>query len=231
MTPKLIRVSPSIIAIDYKNDEVLTKALTDIENAGASFVHVDVMDGKFVTNKTFDHKFVDKLKDKTNLMLDVHLMVENPDDVVDKYIDAGADILTIHFEASKNLEATLKKIKSKNVVTGVAISPSTPALKIKDILKTGLVDLVLVMGVEPGYSGQSFIPGSAEKVAEIREMDKRVFIEIDGGVTVKNSKILRKMGVNIIVSGATVFHSKNIRKTIHQLKGRGLINNLFERLS
>lgn len=228
MTPKLIRVSPSIIAIDYKDDEVLTKALADIENAGASFVHVDVMDGKFVTNKTFDHKFVDKLKDKTNLMLDVHLMVENPDAVVDKYIDAGADILTIHFEGAKNIEATLKKIKSKNVVAGVAISPSTPALKIKDLLKTGLVDLVLVMGVEPGYCGQTFIPGSAEKVAEIREMDKRVFIEIDGGVTVKNSKILRKMGANILVSGATVFNSSNMKKTIHQLKGKGLINNLFK---
>lgn len=228
MTPKLIRISPSIIAVDYNNDEVLTKSLEDIEVAGAHFVHLDVMDGKFVKNKTFDYKFLDKIKDKTKLMLDVHLMVENPDAVVDKYIDAGADILTVHYEATKNIEETLKKIKSKNVVAGLAINPSTPALKIKDLLSKGIVDLVLVMGVEPGACGQTFIPGSAEKVAEIREMDKRVFIEIDGGVTVKNSNILRKMGANILVSGATVFNSKNIKKTIRQLKGKGLINNLFK---
>lgn len=230
MTPKLIRVSPSILAIDYNNDEILKTSLQKIEEAGANFVHVDVMDGKFVTNKTFDYKFVDKLKDLTKLMLDVHLMIENPDSMVDKYINAGADILTVHFEACKDIESTLKKIKTKNVVAGVAISPSTPALKLKDLLQTGLVDLVLVMGVEPGYSGQSFIPGSAEKVAEIREMDKRVFIEIDGGVTIKNSSILRKMGVNILVSGATVFNSKNIKKTIRALKGKGLVNKLFKKL-
>lgn len=228
MTPKLIRVSPSIIAVDYNNDEILTKALEDIERAGANFVHVDVMDGVFVKNKTFDYKFVDKLRDKTSLMLDVHLMVENPESVVDKYINAGADILTIHLEACKDVTKVLRHIKEKGVATGIALSPKTPALKIKDLLETNLVDVVLVMGVKPGACGQTFIPGMAEKIAEIRELNKKVFIEIDGGVTTKNVKILRKMGANIIVSGKTVFESNNMKKTIRQLKGKGLINNLRE---
>ncbi|MBR2391645.1 MAG: ribulose-phosphate 3-epimerase [Clostridia bacterium] len=226
MANKLIRVSPSILAIDYNNDEILQKALTDIEKAGANMVHLDVMDGKFVKNKTFDHNLVDKIKDMTSLLLDVHLMIENADAVIDKYADAGADIITVHFEACKNIEETLKKIKAKNVVSGVAINPKTPALKLKDLLDTGLVDVVTVMSVQPGACGQKFIPGSAEKVAEIRELNKKVFIEIDGGVNTKNAPILRKLGANIIVSGSTIFSSKNIKKTIKQLKGKGLANRL-----
>lgn len=226
MASKLIRISPSIIAIDYNNDEVLQKALDDIDKAGASMVHLDVMDGVFVKNKTFDHKLVDKVKDMTSLMLDVHLMVKDPENVIDKYVEAGADILTVHYEACKDIESTLKYIKSKNVVTGLAINPKTPALKIKDLLDEDLVDVVTVMSVNPGAYGQKFIPGSAEKVAEIREMSKKVYIEIDGGVNVKNAAILRKLGVNIIVSGATVFQAKNMKKTIKQLKGKGFINNL-----
>ena len=226
MKPRLIKVSPSILAIDYNNDEILKQALIDIEKAGASMVHIDVMDGVFVKNKTFDHTFVDKIKDMTNLMLDVHLMVANPEKVIDDYVNAGADILTIHYEACKDIEETLKYLKTKNVISGLAINPKTPALKIKDLLDEDLVDMVTVMSVNPGAYGQKFIPGSAEKVAEIREMNKKVYIEIDGGVTTKNAEILRKLGVNIIVSGSTIFTSKNMRKTIKQLKGKGFINNL-----
>lgn len=220
MTPKLIRVSPSILAIDYNNDEVLKKELAEIELAGANMVHIDVMDGKFVKNKTFDHTFVDKIKDMTTLILDVHLMVENPDDVIEKYAKAGADILTVHYEACKDPIKTIQKIKDNNMVAGLAINPKTPVLKIKDELDTGLVDMVTVMGVNPGAYGQKIIPGSAEKVAEVRELSDKVYIEIDGGVTVKNSTILRKLGANVIVSGATVFEAKNKKKVIRQLKGR-----------
>ncbi|MBQ8468849.1 MAG: ribulose-phosphate 3-epimerase [Clostridia bacterium] len=218
--PLFTRVSPSIIAVDYKNPDILNKALEDIEEGGANFVHLDVMDGKFVKNKTFDHEFVDYVKNHTTLLLDVHLMVENPEKVVDDYIEAGADVLHFHYEATKNPEALLKHIKSKNVLAGLAISPSTPAFKIKDLLNRNLVDVVLVMGVEPGASGQTFIPGSAEKVAEVRELDKSVYIEIDGGVNLKNSKVLRKLGANILVSGSCVFESRNVSKTIRALKGR-----------
>ena len=226
MKPRLIRISPSILCIDYNDDIVLKLALDKIEQCGANMVHLDVMDGKFVPNKTFDHKLVEKISDITSLMLDVHLMVKNPENVISDYAKAGADIITVHYEACDNIEETLKLIKSKNVLAGVAISPKTPAMKLKDILNRGLVDMVTVMGVNPGASGQTIIPGSAEKVAEIREMNKKVYIEIDGGVTTKNAEILRKLGVNIIVSGSTIFTSKNMRKTIKQLKGKGFINNL-----
>ena len=228
MTPRFIRISPSILCIDYKNDEILQKALNDIEKAGAHMVHLDVMDGKFVPNKTFDHQLVDKIKDMTSLMLDVHLMVKNPDNVIDDYAKAGADIITVHYEACKDVIQTLKLIKEKNVLAGLALCPNTPALKIKDILETGLVDIVVVMGVNPGASGQTIIPGSAEKVAEIRDMDKKVYIQIDGGVTLKNSSILRKMGVNIIVSSKAIFEAKNMKKAIKTLKGSGFINKSFD---
>ena len=229
MTPKLVKVAPSILAIDYNNDEILDKALADIEKAKANLVHLDVMDGKFVKNTSFDHKLVDKIRDKTNLLLDVHLMVENPDSVIDDYVKAGADIITIHYEACKDVEKTLKKISDQNVLTGLAISPKTPVLKIKDYLDAGNVDMVVVMGVKPGACGQAFIPGSAEKIAEIRELNKKVYIEIDGGVTLKNAKLLRKMGVNIIVSGSTIFKSENMKKTIQQLKGKSLFHKILKR--
>lgn len=229
MKPRLIRVSPSILCLDY-NDEILLKmALEKIERSGANMVHLDVMDGKFVENKTFNHKFVDKIKDMTSLMLDVHLMVENPIDKIEDYAKAGADLITVHYEAcGDKLIETLKLIKSKNVLTGVAINPKTPALKLKDVLSTGLVDVVTVMGVNPGASGQTIIPGSAEKVAEIREMDKRVYIEIDGGVNFKNVSILRRMGANIIVSSKAIFEAKDMRKAIKVLKGGGFINKNFK---
>ncbi|MBQ4541756.1 MAG: ribulose-phosphate 3-epimerase [Clostridia bacterium] len=229
MTPKLVKVAPSILAIDYNNDEILDKALADIEKAKANLVHLDVMDGKFVKNTSFDHKLVDKIRDKTNLLLDVHLMVENPDNVIDDYVKAGADIITVHYEACKDVEKTLKKISDQNVLTGLAISPKTPVLKIKDYLDAGNVDMVVVMGVKPGACGQAFIPGSAEKIAEIRELNKKVYIEIDGGVTLKNAKLLRKMGVNIIVSGSTIFKSENMKKTIQQLKGKSLFHKILKR--
>ena len=213
-----MRISPSIIATDYKNEKTLTEMLGLLEKAQASMVHLDVMDGKYVKNKTFDHTFVDSIKNKTWLMTDVHLMVQNPDEVVDDYIKAGSDIITVHINQCKNLEETLKKIKAKNLLTGVALNPKDSSMKLIDILKTGLVDIVLVMGVEPGACGQEFIPGMGEKVAEVREMSKNVLIEVDGGVTLKNAKMLKKMGANILVSGSSIFGAKDPRKAVGQFK-------------
>lgn len=217
---KIVRVSPSIIATNYEDRDELIKTLGVLEKAGAQLVHLDVMDGKFVPAVTFDEKLVDFVKSNTTMMVDVHLMIENPDEQIDKYLKAGADILTVHFENTKDLPAVLSKIKSKNVLAGVAISPETPAFKLKSVLDLGLVDVVTVMGVAPGAYGQTFIPGSAEKVAEVREMNRNVFISIDGGVNLKNAKMLRKFGATIIVSGKTIFSSKNIKKTISALKGK-----------
>ncbi|MBQ8424928.1 MAG: ribulose-phosphate 3-epimerase [Clostridia bacterium] len=223
---RLIRVAPSINAIDFNNEEILLKALKDIEKAGANFVHIDVMDGKFVKSKTFDYTFVDKIRDKTHLLFDVHLMVKDPDNDIDKYIKAGADIVTVHYEACKDVVSVLKKIKSRNVLAGIAISPNTPVLKIKDIIESKLVDVITVMSVEPGASGQKFIPKMAEKISEIRELNKRVFIEIDGGVNLSNASMLRKLGVNILVSGSCIFKSTDMKKTINALKGKGFFNQV-----
>lgn len=228
---RIIRVSPSIIATNYKDKECLDSTLRLLEKSGAEFVHLDVMDGKFVPNVTFDETLVDYVKSNTTLMVDVHLMVEKPEEQVDKYIKAGADILTVHYENTKDLPKVLEKIKSKNVLAGVAINPDTPAIKLKDLLHAGLIDVVVVMGVKPGACGQTFIVGSAEKVAEVREMSRNVFISIDGGVTVRNAKILRKVGANILVSGSTIFNSKDIKKTIKALKGNDYgtqIRNFFK---
>ncbi len=214
------RVSASILCLDYNNREVLKQAVSDVEKAGANFIHFDVMDGKFVSQKTFDHQLVNFVKDNTNLLLDVHLMVENPEAVIDDYIKLEADIITFHYEATKDPASLLKKIKDKNILAGIAISPKTPAYKIRELVKSGLVDVVLVMSVEPGNYGQSFIPGSAEKVAEIREFSRGVYIEVDGGVNLKNAKLLRRMGSNILVSASTIFNARNMKKTIKDLKGK-----------
>lgn len=221
------RVSASILCLDYNNKEVLSKAVQDIERAGVNFIHFDVMDGKFVQNKTFDHNLVNFVKEQTSLMLDVHLMVENPEEVIDDYIKLGVDILTFHYEATKDAKSLLKKIKDKNILAGIAISPKTPAYKIRDLVTSGLVDVVLVMSVEPGMYGQAFIPGSAEKVAEIQEYNRLTYIEVDGGVNFKNAKILRKMGADILVSSSTLFNARNMKKAVRILKGK----NLFSKLS
>lgn len=217
---KIARISPSIIATNYKDETELKKTLKLLEDSTASMVHLDVMDGKFVKNKTFDHKLVEFCKQNCNLLLDVHLMIENPEKYVDDYINAGADILTVHYESTNDIKSLLQSIKSKNVIAGVSIKPSTSVSVLKELLDNKLADLVLIMSVEPGKYGQEFIAGSGEKVAELREMDKEVTIEVDGGVNLKNAAMLRRMGANILVSGATIFNSSNIKKTIKLLGGK-----------
>lgn len=229
---KIMRVSGSFLTLDYNNKDLLLENIKRLEKSGAQFVHFDVMDGKFVERKTYDHELVKFVQQNTNLMLDVHLMIENPDKYVENYINAGADILTIHYEALPldKLEKTLKFIKSKTVLAGIAINPETPAYKIKDLIRKELVDVVCVMGVKPGAGGQTFIPGSAEKVAEVRDMDKHVYIEIDGGVNGKNARLLRHCGVDILVSGSYLFNSKDMKKTVKILKGKDYasrIRNFF----
>ena len=219
---KIMRVSGSFLTLDYNNRELLLENIKRLEKSGAQFVHYDIMDGKFVERKTYDHELVKFVNDNTNLMADVHLMMENPDKVVDNYIQAGADILTIHYETLpiEKLEETLAYIKSKTVLAGIAINPETPVYKIKDLIRKDLVDVVCVMGVKPGAGGQAFIPGSAEKVAEVRDMSNSLYIEIDGGVNAKTSKILRKLGADILVSGSYLFNAKDIKKAVKSLKGR-----------
>lgn len=215
----MVKVSPSIIAIDYKNEETLLENLRKVEKAGASLVHLDVMDGKFVKNTTFDDELVEFVKDNTTLLLDVHLMVENPENHIQKYVDAGADVISFHIESTSDPMKVVQKIKDNNVICGVAINPTTPLSKIKELIDNNAIDLVLLMSVEPGEYGQPFLPESFQKLAELREMSREIDIEVDGGVNLKNAKVLRKLGANILVSGSTIFSSKNIKKTVRQLKG------------
>ena len=217
---RFLKISPSIIAVDYNNDEILFENINKLQNSLAKFIHLDVMDGKFVQNKTFDHTFVEKVRSKTDLLLDVHLMVENPDEVILDYIKAGADILTVHYEACEDIEKTLKTIRDNGCLAGVSISPKTAVSNIEHLVVNGLVDVVLVMGVEPGACGQEFLPETALKVSELRDMDKSVEIEVDGGINVRNARMLKKLGATILVSGATIFNSKDINQTIKQLRGK-----------
>ena len=220
------RVSASFLCVDYENKEILLKAVKDAEKANCNFIHFDVMDGIFVKRKTFDENLVNFVKDNTSLLLDVHLMVQNPENVIDKYIDLGVDIISFHYEATQDAESLLKKIKAKNILAGIAINPKTPAYKIRELVKSGLVDVVLVMGVEPGAAGQSFIPGSAEKVAEIHDFGRNVYIEIDGGVNVKNASLLRKMGASILVSSSAIYNAKNMKKAVSQIKGTDYVSRI-----
>ena len=215
----MVKISPSIIAIDYNDKSVLLDNLKKIESSRASLLHLDVMDGKFVENVTFDEKLVEFIKDNTTLLLDVHLMVKNPENHIQKYIDAGADIISFHIESTEKPKEVIKQIKENNVICGVAINPETPLSEIKELIDTGAVDLVLLMSVNPGKYGQPFLPESFQKLAELKEMSKDIEIEVDGGVNLKNAKVLRKLGADILVSGSTIFTAKNMRKTIQQLKG------------
>ncbi len=217
---RFVKVSPSIIATDYNDENVLNENLKRLQNSMAKFIHLDVMDGKFVTNTTFDHKFIDKIKHKTDLLLDVHLMVESPEKVILDYINAGADILTVHFEACKDIEKVLKTIRDNGCLAGLAISPKTEVSEIEHLIANDLADIVLVMGVEPGAYGQAYLPETALKVSEVRDINKSIEIEVDGGINVRNARMLRKLGANILVSGATVFNSKDINLTIKQLVGK-----------
>ena len=214
---KKVKLSPSIIATDYKNPDTLNLALEFLKSNKVAILHLDVMDGKFVKNKTFDASFVRKMREKTDFILDTHLMVKNPEDVIEDYIEAGADILTVHYEATKNLENVLKQIKKKGVLAGVSIKPETDPTVLKSVLDKNLVDVVLVMSVEPGACGQTFNQGSIEKIKKIRKMNDKVDIEVDGGINDLTAPMVVKAGANIIVSGSAIFGASDPKSAIIHL--------------
>src|SRR3989338_4509430 len=201
-----IKIAPSILSADFKN---LQKDINEIEKE-ADIAHVDVMDGKFVPPITFKAEDIKKIK--TKLPLDVHLMVRHPSDFIDGFIDAGASIITIHEESDDNIKETIQKIKINGLKAGISINPPTPLEKIKPYL--GDVDMVLVMSVNPGYSGQKFIPDVLSKVKELRELKPELDIEIDGGINKDNIGRAAKAGANIFVAGSAVFGQKDRIKAI-----------------
>ena len=200
-------LSPSILAYDHCD---LCNGLKEIENFGAKFVHVDVMDGTFVPNIAFGQGVVGSLRKRTDLILDVHLMVSAPFNLVESFVRAGSDVITVHVESEGNISKTLKLIRSYGGKTGIAVKPNTPLEKISEYLSN--VDIVLVMGVEPGMCGQKFLPNTLDRIkrlASIRETNNLDYeISVDGGINATNAKLVIDSGADIIVSGSSFFQKK-----------------------
>jgi len=214
-----IKISPSILSADFSK---LGNEIKDLEKAGADLIHIDVMDGHFVPNITIGPEVINKLRKYTSLPFDVHLMISPVHDFIKNFADAGADIITIHPEATNDLVSSIKKIKSYNKKVGVSLNPETSVDKALPILS--MIDLVLIMSVNPGFGGQKFMEETLEKVKVLRkEIDTKKFktqIEIDGGINFENAKMAKKAGVNILVSGTTIFKENggNLKKNIHLLR-------------
>lgn len=208
-------VSPSILSADFSK---LGQALNQLETAGADWIHIDVMDGMFVPNLTLGPPIIQDLRPHSNLPFDVHLMIEQPDRYLEAFRDAGADILTVHAEACLHLDRTLKEIRRLGCLAGVSLNPATPVNVIENVLDS--LDLVLIMSVNPGFGGQSFIPQSLKKLAQLRAMieDRPIFLEVDGGVSPKNAASVCAAGADVIVAGSAIFKSHNMADTIQALK-------------
>jgi ribulose-phosphate 3-epimerase len=218
---KKIQISPSILSADFSQ---LGSEIKRLEEGGADLIHVDVMDGHFVPNLTIGPPVIKALKKNCSIKFDVHLMISPVHKYIDAYADAGADIITIHPEATDDLSASIKKIKDLGKKVGVSLNPETKVSIIKDHLEQ--IDLVLIMSVNPGFGGQKFMPEVLDKIKELKNIQKEqnidFDIEIDGGINFENSKIAIEAGANILVSGTTIFKSNNgdIKKNIDLLKSR-----------
>ena len=215
----LIKISPSILSADFSK---LGTEIQDLEKANADLIHIDVMDGHFVPNITIGPEVISKLRKYTSLPFDVHLMISPVHKFIKNFAEAGADIITIHPEATDNLKESIKKIKSYNKKAGISLNPETSIDKVLPVLN--LIDLVLIMSVNPGFGGQKFMSETLEKVKILRkEIDTKklkVAIEIDGGINFENSKIAIQAGADILVSGTTIFKENggDLKKNIHLLK-------------
>lgn len=213
----MIKIAPSLLSADFSN---LGQQVIELENNGADWVHIDVMDGSFVPNISFGTPIMKSIRNKTKLPFDVHLMIEEPSRYVEDFVKAGADIITIHQEADRHLDRTVSYIKSFGVKAGIAINPATPVSSIKHLIKN--VDMILIMSVNPGFGGQKYISYTTEKIAELRKLadieNPDLLIEVDGGIGADNINTVVQSGANVIVAGSAVFSGGKIKENLLKLK-------------
>jgi ribulose-phosphate 3-epimerase len=215
----IIKISPSILSADFSR---LGEEIIALEKAGADYIHIDVMDGHFVPNITIGPEVIKKLRSVTKLIFDVHLMISPVDNFVKDFAEAGADIITFHPEATKDIVKTIKLIRSFGKKVGVSLKPESPTSLIKNCLDQ--IDLILIMSVNPGFGGQKFMPEVLDKIKILKsivdERKLKIDIEIDGGINFNNSKKVKDYGANILVSGSTIFKENNgdLKKNIKLLR-------------
>lgn len=196
----MIKVAPSILSADFSK---LGEEIEKISEAGAHYIHIDVMDGNFVPNITFGPAVIKAVRKCTDKIFDVHLMMEKPERYIKHFAEAGADIIVVHVEACPHLHRTIQEIKSYGIKAGVSLNPHTPVESIKHLIPE--LDMVLIMSVNPGFGGQSFIPFSLEKIKQVREMSPTIDIEVDGGIVEETGKMCVDAGANILVAGSYIF--------------------------
>ena len=217
MSGSEVKIAPSILSADFAR---LAEEVALVEQAGADMIHVDVMDGHFVPNLTVGPPIVEALRAVTKLPLDVHLMITNPDVFLDDFAKAGADIITVHVETCPHLHRTIQSIRELDVQPGVTLNPATPLGQMTEILSD--VSIVLIMSVNPGFGGQTFIPSALQRIKKIRKLieqtESRAHVEVDGGVKVENSKDIIKAGADILVAGSAIFGSKDYEEAIRGLR-------------
>lgn len=214
----MIKLAPSILAADFS---CLGEQIKIVEEAGADYLHLDIMDGHFVPNITFGPGLVKNIRPYSNLFFDVHLMINNPDEFAEAFVVAGADLLCVHQETCPHLHRTIQNIKELGVKAAVSLNPATPLCGIEEILPE--LDMVLLMSVNPGFGGQSFIPSVLNKIKRLRQMIREqeldIDIQVDGGICLDNIGEAVQAGANVLVAGSAVFDQEDIKKAVADLKG------------
>ena len=213
----MVKIAPSILSADFSK---LGDEIKAVEDAGADWIHVDVMDGHFVPNITIGPPVIDSIRKATNLPLDVHLMIENADCYIKSFVEAAADIISVQVEACRHLNRTIQIIKEQKVRAGAVLNPATPVSSLEEILHE--LDMVLLMTVNPGFGGQSFIPSMLGKISNLNDImsnyEDEIDLQVDGGVKTENAGEIKESGASVLVAGSAIFNSKDYKKAIKNLR-------------